>query len=213
MKKQIVILLGAPGSGKGTQAKTLSADLQIPHLSTGDLFRENMSKETELGMLAKGYINAGQLVPDEVVLKMLFARTKASDCFKGYLLDGFPRTLPQAESLEKEIKEDAELIVFNLEVPDDVIVRRVAGRYVCQSCGLIHNLGLAPKESDKRCHKCQEPLIQRSDDLAEVVANRLLVYYMYTKPLVEFYVKKGVLHAIDGTKEPDLVHQDILQYL
>lgn len=206
-KQTIIILLGPPGSGKGTQAVRLSKDYNLPHISTGDLFRENISKNTELGQRAKGFMNAGKLVPDEVVLDMLFDRVSRPDCAKGYLLDGFPRTIPQAEAFQKHLPQNANVVVLNLEVPDEIIVTRVAGRYTCKLCGHIHNLGLNPKEEDKLCEKCKGDLTQRPDDAAEVVLERLRVYHDQTKPLVEFYSKKGLLQSVDGTKSPDDVYK------
>lgn len=205
----VIILLGPPGSGKGTQAVRLTKDLAIPHISTGDLFRENISKDTELGRRAKTYMNEGKLVPDEVVLDMLFDRISRPDCAKGYLLDGFPRTIPQAEALEKHLKPGTKVVVLNLDVPDEIIVNRVAGRYTCKDCGHIHNLGLTPIDSEKVCQKCAGQLTQRPDDKPEVVKERLNVYHAQTKPLVDFYAKKGVLNTVDGTKTPDQVYSDL----
>lgn len=207
--KTVVILLGPPGSGKGTQAVRLTKELNIPHISTGDLFRENMSKDTELGRRAKTYINAGKLVPDEVVLDMLFDRVSRPDCARGYLLDGFPRTIPQAEALDKHLGSDTKVIVLNLEVPDEEIIKRIAGRYICKDCGHIHNLGIDPKESEKLCVKCKAVLSQRSDDKKEVVEERLKVYHAQTKPLVEYYSKKGVLKSVNGVQQPDDVYKDL----
>lgn len=218
--QKVVILLGPPGSGKGTQAVRLSKELGVPHISTGDLFRENMSKNTELGQRAKGYIDAGKLVPDEVVLDMLFQRVSQPDCSLGYLLDGFPRTLPQAEALAKFLSPNAELIVLNLEVPDDVIVKRAEGRLNCKQCGSVFNKYFTPPVKEDVCDKCGGQLFQRSDDKAEVVQERLRVYHVQTKPLIEFYAKKGVLSSVDGTKLPDevfkllqtkLTHQKAIQ--
>ena len=211
--QKVVILLGPPGSGKGTQAVRLTKELGIPHISTGDLFRENISKNTELGQRAKTFMDAGKLVPDEVVLDMLFDRVARPDCAKGYLLDGFPRTLPQAESFNKHLAPGTELIVIDLEVPDDIIVKRAAGRLTCKDCGNVHNRYFSPPLQEGKCDKCSGELIQRPDDKAEVVQKRLRVYHSQTKPLVAYYDKKGVLQRFDGTKSPDEVFKDVMAKL
>jgi len=210
-KQKIVILLGPPGSGKGTQAVRLTKELGIPHISTGDLFRENISKNTELGQRAKTYMNAGKLVPDEVVLDMLFDRVSRPDCAKGYLLDGFPRTIPQAEALDKHLSKGVDLIVLDLEVPDEVIVKRAEGRLTCASCGNVYNRYFSPPKEEGVCDKCGGTLIQRPDDKAEVVQERLRVYQAQTKPLVEYYSKKGVLQKVDGKKSPDDVFKALME--
>lgn len=206
---KVVILLGPPGSGKGTQAVRLTKELGIPHISTGDLFRENISKDTELGKRAKSFMNAGKLVPDEVVLDMLFDRVSRPDCAHGYLLDGFPRTLPQAEALDKHLAANTDLIVLDLEVPDEVIVKRAEGRLTCQSCGNVYNRYFSPPAQEGICDKCNGKLVQRPDDKAEVVQERLRVYHEQTQPLVEYYFKKGVLKQVDGTKSPDEVFNSL----
>ncbi|HEV8051729.1 MAG TPA: adenylate kinase [Parachlamydiaceae bacterium] len=204
---KVVILLGPPGSGKGTQAMRLTKELGIPHISTGDLFRENISKDTELGKRAKTFMNAGKLVPDEVVLDMLFDRVSRPDCAKGYLLDGFPRTIPQAAALDKHLAANTDLIVLDLEVPDEVIVKRAEGRLTCKSCGSVYNRYFTPPTKEGVCDKCGGDLMQRPDDKAEVVQERLRVYHEQTQPLVEYYAKKGVLKRIDGTQSPDAVYE------
>lgn len=204
---KVVILLGPPGSGKGTQAVRLTKELGIPHISTGDLFRENISKDTELGKRAKTFMNAGKLVPDEVVLDMLFDRVSRPDCEKGYLLDGFPRTLPQAAALDKFLASNVDLVVLDLEVPDEVIVKRAEGRLTCKSCGSVYNRYFTPPVKEGVCDKCGGELIQRPDDKAEVVQERLRVYREQTFPLVEYYTKKGVLKRVDGTQSPDAVFE------
>lgn len=210
---KVVILLGPPGSGKGTQAVRLTKDLNIPHISTGDLFRENISKNTELGQKAKTFMNEGKLVPDSLVLDMLFARVSQEDSRNGYLLDGFPRTLPQAEAFDKQIKPGTELIVLQLDVPDELIVKRAAGRLTCKGCGNIHNRYFSPPLKEGICDKCGGELVQRPDDREEVVQERLRVYHTQTKPLVEYYSKKGILHKVDGTKTPDEVYQALKKQL
>lgn len=210
---KVVILLGPPGSGKGTQAVRLTKELGLPHISTGDLFRENISKNTELGKKAKSYMDAGKLVPDEVVLEMLFDRVARPDSVNGYLLDGFPRTLPQAEAFDKQLKPGTELIVLDLEVPDEIIFKRAEGRLTCKTCGSIYNRYFSPPANECVCDKCGGELIQRPDDKAEVVQERLRVYHNQTEPLVEYYSKKGVLQHVDGTQAPDVVYKTLLQKL
>lgn len=210
---KVVILLGPPGSGKGTQAVRLTKELGIPHISTGDLFRENISKDTELGKRAKTYMNAGKLVPDEVVLDMLFDRVSKPDCEHGYLLDGFPRTLPQAEALDKHLALNTDLVVLDLEVPDEIIIKRAEGRLTCKSCGAIYNRYFSPSAKEGVCDKCSGELVQRPDDKLEVVQERLRVYHNQTQPLVEFYAKKGVLRRVDGTKSPDEVFESLKSQL
>ena len=206
---QILLLLGAPGAGKGTQAKRLSVSAQLPHISTGDLFRENMSRETELGQRAKGYMESGQLVPDALVIEMLFDRVARADCAKGYLLDGFPRTLPQAEALEQAISEvgGADLVAVNFRVPDSVIVDRASGRLLCKDCGNIHHAQHMPPSVAGVCDKCGGELESRKDDQPEVVLKRLAVYHEQTAPLVEYYSSRGALIEIDGQRSPEEVFQ------
>ena len=210
---QVVILLGPPGSGKGTQAIRLSKELAIPHISTGDLFRENMSKNTVLGARAKNYINEGKLVPDDLVLDMLFSRVSQPDSAKGYLLDGFPRTVPQAEALEKQLQNKATLTVLDLEVPDEMIIKRAIGRLTCQECGQLYNTYFSPPNNENLCDLCNTPLSKRADDTTEVVQERLKVYHDQTKPVEIFYEKKGVLHRVDGTKSPDDVYKSLVEQL
>ncbi len=210
---KIVILLGPPGSGKGTQAVRLSKELGIPHISTGDLFRENMSNNTPLGEKARGFINEGKLVPDELVLEMLFDRVSRPDAAHGYLLDGFPRTVPQAEALAKRLQSNATLAVLDLEVPDDLIVKRAIGRLTCGECGQLYNTYFSPPAKEGTCDKCSADLKKRADDTIEVVQERLKVYHAQTKPLEEFYDKKGVLRRVDGTQTPDDVYKALFQQL
>lgn len=210
---KVVILLGPPGSGKGTQAVRLTKELGIPHISTGDLFRENISKNTELGSRAKTYMEAGKLVPDELVLDMLFDRVSRPDSVNGYLLDGFPRTVPQAEALAKHLDPKTELIVLELDVPDEVIIKRAEGRLTCKSCGAIYNRYYTPPAKEGVCDKCGGELFQRPDDKLEVVQERLRVYHDQTQPLVDFYSKKGLLKRVDGTKSPDEVYKALQQSL
>lgn len=210
---KVIILLGPPGSGKGTQAARLTKELNIPHISTGDLFRENISKGTELGRRAQTYMETGKLVPDELVLDMLFDRVSRSDSANGYLLDGFPRTIPQAEALGKHLGVNTKLIVFELDVPDEVIIKRAEGRLTCKSCGAIYNRYYTSLANERVCDKCAGELFQRPDDKLDVVQERLRVYHDQTQPLVNYYSKKGILKRIDGTMAPDEVFKFIQQNL
>jgi len=208
-----LILLGAPGAGKGTQAVSLSKELQIPHISTGDIFRANIREGTELGLKAKSYIDAGNLVPDELTVNIVKDRIRKDDCKNGFLLDGFPRTIPQAESLEAALeslntKIDA---VINLEVPDDVIVRRMAGRRVCKSCSRSYHVVTIPPKQEGVCDACGGQLIIRDDDREETVLERLKTYYEKTAPLIDFYQKRGLLLNFDGTKEIQETTREILE--
>lgn len=207
----IIILLGPPGSGKGTQAKRLAQEYHIPQISTGDLFRENMAAGTPIGIQAKGYIQAGQLVPDEVVLGMLFDRIAKSDCANGYLLDGFPRTILQAEKLSENQNKKAKIFVFSLDVPDEEIVKRAAGRLVCKQCGAIYNRDIAHPKKDNTCDKCSGEVYKRNDDDPDVVKKRLVVYREQTEPLIHYYEKKNFLISLDGKRRPDEVYSDIKQ--
>lgn len=211
-QQKVIILLGPPGSGKGTQAVRLSKDLGIPHISTGDLFRENIGKNTDLGKRAKTFMDAGRLVPDELVLEMLFDRVSRPDCNRGYLLDGFPRTIPQAEALESHLS-NAKVIALNLNVNDEVIVKRAEGRLTCKTCGHVYNRHFSPPQKEGICDKCSGELYQRTDDTAAVVTERLKVYHEQTKPLIQFYEKKGVLTQINGEQAPDVVFKDLTKAL
>lgn len=205
----VIILLGPPGSGKGTQAKRLALDYQIPQISTGDLFRENMAAETPIGVLAKGFIQAGRLVPDEIVLGMLFERIAQPDCNRGYLLDGFPRTITQADQLGKHQSMQTQLFVLSLEVPDEEIVKRAAGRLICRQCGAIYNRDISPPKQDHICDKCQGEVYRRTDDEPDVVRQRLKIYHEQTQPLIEYYDHQGLLTAFDGNQMPNVVHAEI----
>jgi len=202
---RIVVLLGAPGAGKGTQAVRLSRARGLAHVSTGDLLRENQKQGTELGLRAKGFMDSGKLVPDELVLDMLAQRVTAPDCRAGYVLDGFPRTEVQAQALEQRLKGDDEVQVINLEVSDESIVQRAAGRLSCRKCGSVFHAQNAPPKKAGTCDNCGGPLSQRDDDAAPVVRERLRVYREKTAPLVRFYSARGLLHSIDGERSPEAV--------
>ncbi len=204
-----IIMLGAPGAGKGTQAVRLSHVLGLPHVSTGDLLRANLVQGTPLGGKARSYMDAGSLVPDDLVIDMLFDRVTAEDCAVGYLLDGFPRTVAQAESLAVRLG-DIVMVVINLEVTDEAIVARVSGRLLCRSCNNIQHLDFAPPTQAGVCDKCGGELCQRDDDKAEVVVERLRTYHAQTAPVVNWFRARGVVHSIDGSQAPDQVFADCM---
>jgi len=210
-----VIMLGAPGAGKGTQAKMIAEKYSIPHISTGDIFRANIKNGTDLGKEAKTYIDAGKLVPDELTVKILLDRVKEDDCKDGYVLDGFPRTIPQAEVLENALKElnDSVDFAINVDVPDENIVRRMAGRRACLSCGATYHIEHIPPKKEGICDKCGAELVLRDDDKPETVLNRLKVYHEQTQPLIDFYEKKGILKNVDGTVDMKDVFKAITDIL
>ena len=201
-----LILLGAPGAGKGTQATRISDKYGLPHISTGDILRKNIKEGTELGIEAKSYIDAGQLVPDEVVINIVKDRLQQADCKKGYILDGFPRTVAQAEALDKVAEIDA---VINIAVDPALIVDRITGRRMC-ACGESYHISMGIGET---CPKCGSNLYQRDDDKPETVKNRLDVNIKLNTPLVDYYQKKGVLHEINGEQDIDKVYEDIKKVL
>lgn len=207
-KPQVIIFLGPPASGKGTQASKLAQELSLPHISTGDLFRENIGNNTLLGQKAKSFMDQGKLVPDELVLDMLFDRVSQPDCKKGYVLDGFPRTIPQAEALGKRLGDSVTLKVVNLEVSDETLIKRTSGRRSCPKCKEVYNIYFNPPEKEGFC-KCGEKLIQRDDDKPEVVKERLKNYKLQTEPLIEYYEKKGGVSHIDGEVAPKEVYDAI----
>lgn len=196
-----LIMLGAPGAGKGTQAKKIAEKYQIPHISTGDIFRANIKEGTDLGKEAKTYMDAGQLVPDELTVKILLDRVAKDDCKEGYVLDGFPRTIPQAEVLDEALTKLGDKIDFaiDVDVPDENIVRRMGGRRACVTCGATYHIEHVPPKKEGICDTCGSELILRDDDKPETVSNRLKVYHDQTQPLIDFYTKKGVLKSVDGT--------------
>ena len=210
-----IIMLGAPGAGKGTQAKRIAEKYQIPHISTGDIFRSNIKEGTELGMKAKQFMDQGLLVPDEVTIGMLLDRIHQDDCEKGYVLDGFPRTIPQAESLTKALSDMGEAIDYaiDVDVPDENIVSRMSGRRACLTCGATYHVAFAPPAKEGICDVCGAKLVLRDDDKPETVQKRLAVYHEQTKPLIDYYKEKGVLHSVDGTKDMEEVFQSITEIL
>lgn len=210
-----IIMLGAPGAGKGTQAQMIADKYKVPHISTGDIFRANIKNGTELGMEAKKYMDQGLLVPDELTVKILLDRVAQEDCQNGYVLDGFPRTIPQANVLEEALNKLGDKIDFaiNVDVPDEHIVRRMGGRRACLSCGATYHIEHVPPKAEGICDKCGKELVLRDDDKPETVKNRLDVYHEQTQPLIEFYGKRGVLKTIDGTVDMQDVFAAIVSIL
>ena len=210
-----IIMLGAPGAGKGTQAKMLAAKYDIPHISTGDIFRANIKNGTELGAKAKEYMDKGLLVPDELVVDLIMDRFKADDCKNGYILDGFPRTIPQAEALDNALSAVGESIDYaiNVEVPDENIVNRMSGRRACVGCGATYHIKYSPTKVEGKCDTCNGDLIIRDDDKPETVLNRLEVYHNQTQPLIDDYSGKGVMKEVDGTVDMQVVFDSIVAIL
>ena len=210
-----IIMLGAPGAGKGTQAKMIAEKYSIPHVSTGDIFRANIKNGTELGKEAKKYMDQGLLVPDELTVKILLDRVAQDDCKNGYVLDGFPRTIPQAEALDKALAANNEAVDFaiNVEVPDENIINRMSGRRACVGCGATYHIQFNAPKVEGVCDTCGEKLILRDDDKPETVKNRLSVYHEQTQPLIDYYSKKGVLAEVDGTQAMDDVFNAIVNVL
>lgn len=210
-----IVLLGPPGAGKGTQAEVLAEKLQLPHISSGDIFRENIKKDTELGKLAKGYMNKGELVPDDVTISMIRERFSRPDCARGAILDGFPRTPPQADSLEIMLKDfggKVNLVPF-ITAPDEVLIERLTGRWTCRAEGHIFHEKFNPPKAAGVCDLDGSPLYQRDDDKVETVTNRINVYQKQTAPLIEYYRERGVLAEIDGTAPIEQVTSQLLSAL
>ncbi len=210
-----IIMLGAPGAGKGTQAKMIADKYGIPHISTGDIFRANIKEQTALGLEAKTYMDKGALVPDELTVKILLDRVAKEDCNAGYVLDGFPRTIPQAEVLDKAVAELGETIDYaiNVEVPDENIIRRMSGRRACLACGATYHVEHVPPKAEGICDRCGKELVLRDDDQPETVKKRLQVYHEQTQPLIEYYSKKNILKEVDGTQDMKDVFADIVAIL
>ncbi|MCI9069444.1 adenylate kinase [Clostridium sp.] len=210
-----IVLLGPPGAGKGTQAKSISNRYSIPHISTGDIFRKNISEETPLGIEAKQYIDNGQLVPDEVTINMVKDRLTWEDCKNGYLLDGFPRTVAQAEALQEFLESRDEKLdtALCIEVPSSFILERMTGRRVCLSCGASYHIKFNSPAVDGVCDVCGDNIIQRKDDVEETVKERLDVYERQTQPLIDFYKEKNLLSTVDGTKAINEVFEGICNIL
>ncbi|AKP45545.1 MULTISPECIES: adenylate kinase [Bacillus] len=210
-----LVLMGLPGAGKGTQAEKIVEKYEIPHISTGDMFRAAMKEGTELGLKAKSYMDKGELVPDEVTIGIVRERLSKDDCKKGFLLDGFPRTVAQAEALESIMSDLGKKIdyVINIDVDKDLLLERLTGRRICKSCGSTYHLVFNPPKVAGKCDRCGGELYQRADDNAETVQNRLDVNLKQAKPLLDFYGEKGYLKNIDGTQEINKVFEDIDQLL
>jgi len=210
-----VILLGAPGAGKGTQAKEVARTYGAPHLSTGDMFREHVSKGTELGRRAKPIMESGKLVPDEIVLEMVEERVGREDCAGGFVLDGFPRTLPQAKRLEEILRvlPLRRALAVNLVVDEESVVKRIASRRTCRSCGAIYSTAAKMPQTEGKCDVCGGEVVQRPDDREEVVRQRLITYYQQTRPVVEFYRERGELLEVSGSKDIHEVQRDLLELL
>jgi len=206
---RVVLLLGPPGCGKGTQAAQMSSVLRLPHISTGDLFRDHIRKQTTLGKQAKTFIDAGKLVPDALVLDMLFERISSEDCKLGYLLDGFPRTVPQAEALQQRLGETP-VVVLSFSLPDKVLIERIVGRLIC-ACGKTYHRTFDPPQIPGFCNSCKQMLHQRPDDKEEVVRKRLQVYRLQTAPLLHFY--RDQLREVSSTGTKDEVFKQVLEVL
>jgi len=211
----IIVLFGPPGAGKGTQAVRISEMLSIPHIATGDIFREAVKKRTELGKKAEEYMKKGELVPDEIVNGIVRERISQPDCSNGFILDGYPRTLNQAEALDKMLAEMNRKVdlVLNIEASEENIIKRLSNRRVCKKCGAVYHLITNPPKKDGICDKCGGELYQREDDKEEVIRNRLKVYHKQTEPIIKYYEEKGVLVNIDGNKSIEEVWNQIKEVI
>ncbi|MBO4375634.1 MAG: adenylate kinase [Lachnospiraceae bacterium] len=210
-----IIMLGAPGAGKGTQAQMIASEKGIPHISTGDIFRANIKEGTDLGKEAKTYMDQGKLVPDELTVRILLDRVAKDDCKNGYVLDGFPRTIPQANVLDEELAKLNDHVDFaiNVDVPDENIISRMSGRRACPKCGATYHVKHVPPKKEGICDKCGSELVLRDDDKPETVKKRLGVYHEQTQPLIEYYTGKGILRTVDGTVDPKDVYAAINEIL
>jgi adenylate kinase len=206
-----IVLIGAPGAGKGTQAALLEEELGIPHISSGDMLREAVAKGTELGRLAKSYMDKGELVPDEVMIKLILERLSMADCQKGALLDGFPRTPEQAKALDEALAKEGKTIALvpYLKVSLDKLLERLSGRWICRNCQAVYHMVYNPPKDDKRCDICGGELYQREDDRPETARRRLEVYFAQTAPLIEYYRKAGLLREVDGERAIEEIHQEL----
>ena len=210
-----IVMLGAPGAGKGTQAKKIAARYNIPHISTGDIFRANLKAGTELGLKAKEYMDKGALVPDSLTLELIMDRFEQPDCANGYVLDGFPRTIPQAKALSEALNNRNDKLDFaiNVEVPDEAIVSRMSGRRACLQCGGTYHVVFNPPKTEGKCDACGGELILRADDRPETVQHRLEVYHDQTQPLIDYYKEEGIFKEVDGTQDMEKVFEDIIGIL
>ncbi len=209
-----IILLGPPGAGKGTQAKKIAESYALPHISTGDILRENINNKTKLGMKAKSYMERGELVPDELLITIIKERLSKSNCLQGFLLDGFPRTIPQADALQMILTESNKNLdaVLNIDVDDEELIKRLSGRRMC-SCGASYHMMFNPPKNNEICDRCKRKLYQREDDKTDAIKNRLIVYKKQTQPLIEYYKEKSLLRTIDGGKDISQVFEDIKKLL
>lgn len=210
-----LVLLGGPGAGKGTQAKMLKEKYDLPHISTGDIFRANINNNTDLGKEAKKYMDKGLLVPDELVGDLVIDRIAEDDCKNGYIFDGFPRTIPQAKNLDKSLESSGEKIdfVINIEVEDENIIRRMSGRRACLKCGATYHIEHIPPKKEGICDKCGSNIVLRDDDAPETVRNRLVIYHEQTQPLIDYYNSKGNLISVDGSRPMKDIHEEIIDYI
>ena len=210
-----IVMLGAPGAGKGTQAKMIAAKYQIPHISTGDIFRANIKNGTDLGKKAKEYMDQGLLVPDELTCDLVMDRIQQDDCVNGFVLDGFPRTIPQAEALDAALEKIGQHMDYaiDVDVPDDNIVNRMSGRRACLDCGATYHVVSLPPKTEGKCDHCGSDLVLREDDKPETVQKRLSVYHDQTQPLIDYYKKQGILKSVDGTQPMEAVFTAITDIL
>jgi len=210
-----LILLGPPGAGKGTQASAIVGKYNIPHISTGDIFRENIKNQTELGEKAKEYMDKGLLVPDELVISIVEDRLQKEDCKNGFLLDGFPRTLNQGETLDSVLSKMGLKLdkVINLEVENEILIERAIGRRICKDCGAVYHIKFTPSKEEGICDNCGGKLYQRDDDTVETVGKRIEVYHKQTEPLIDYYSEKGLILNIDGSKDKKLLFEEIVKAL
>ena len=210
-----IILLGAPGAGKGTQADILSQEIGLPHIASGDLFRQALEERTEVGFLAKSYMDKGELVPDEITIKMILERINQPDCASGCLFDGFPRTLPQAKVLDKALKEQGKSIdkAIYIEVPNEELVKRLSGRWLCRTCQTPYHTTSSPPKTPGKCDKCGGELYQRSDDREETVKDRLNIFFAQTVPILDYYKKQNKLIRVNGNLGMQGVAREIISAL
>lgn len=210
-----IIMLGAPGAGKGTQAKQIAGKYSIPHISTGDIFRANIKNGTDLGKKAKEYMDQGLLVPDELTCDLVMDRIQQDDCVNGFVLDGFPRTIPQAEALDAALEKIGQHMDYaiDVDVPDENIVNRMSGRRACLDCGATYHVVSLPPKTEGKCDHCGSDLVLREDDKPETVQKRLSVYHDQTQPLIDYYKKQGILKSVDGTQPMEAVFTAITDIL
>ena len=210
-----IIMLGAPGAGKGTQAKHIAGKYCIPHISTGDIFRANIKNGTDLGKKAKEYMDQGLLVPDELTCDLVMDRIQQDDCTSGFVLDGFPRTIPQAEALDAALTKIGEKMDYaiDVDVPDENIVNRMSGRRACLDCGATYHIVSLPPKTEGKCDHCGSDLVLREDDKPETVQKRLTVYHDQTQPLIDYYKNQGILKSVDGTQPMEAVFTAITDIL